>query len=125
MIEDAVTQFEKTVAPIYAGPYVLNHSGVPYSVEDFIPYGYDEREYNSPGFKLPVGALILDYTARIAALLNLRYLANSESLDDRLATWDYVLFQWPFDSFLRRIYLMCALCTLPYHLLLGGVGRGG
>jgi aminopeptidase-like protein len=37
--------------------HVLNHFGAPYSVEDFIPYGYDERQYNSPGFKLPVGAL--------------------------------------------------------------------
>jgi aminopeptidase-like protein len=37
--------------------HVLNHSGAPYSVEDFIPYGYDERQYNSPGFKLPIGAL--------------------------------------------------------------------
>jgi aminopeptidase-like protein len=38
--------------------HVLDHSGVPHSVEDFIPYGYDERQYNSPGFKLPVGALM-------------------------------------------------------------------
>ena len=38
--------------------HVLNHSGVPHSVEDFVPYGYDERQYNSPGFKLPVGALM-------------------------------------------------------------------
>ena len=26
-------------------------------VEDFVPYGYDERNYCSPGFDLPVGAL--------------------------------------------------------------------
>ena len=38
--------------------HVLNYSGVPHSVEDFIPYGYDERQYNSPGFKLSVGALM-------------------------------------------------------------------
>ena len=38
--------------------HVLSHSGVPHSVEEFIPYGYDERQYNSPGFKLPVGALM-------------------------------------------------------------------
>jgi aminopeptidase-like protein len=38
--------------------HVLNHSGVPHSVEDFIPYGYDERQYNSPGFKLSVGTLM-------------------------------------------------------------------
>jgi aminopeptidase-like protein len=27
------------------------------AVEDFIPYGYDERQYCSPGFDLPVGGL--------------------------------------------------------------------
>jgi aminopeptidase-like protein len=27
-------------------------------VLDFYPYGYDERQYNSPGFNLPVGALM-------------------------------------------------------------------
>ncbi|MGC1302354.1 MAG: DUF4910 domain-containing protein [Caulobacteraceae bacterium] len=26
------------------------------TVEDFIPYGYDERQYNAPGFRAPVGA---------------------------------------------------------------------
>lgn len=27
-------------------------------VIDFFPYGYDERQYNSPGFRLPVGSLM-------------------------------------------------------------------
>ncbi|MGH9464577.1 MAG: DUF4910 domain-containing protein, partial [Thermoanaerobaculia bacterium] len=26
-------------------------------IEEFIPYGYDERQYASPGFRLPVGSL--------------------------------------------------------------------
>ena len=37
--------------------HVLRHSGAPYSVVDFTPYGYDERQYCSPGFNLPVGNL--------------------------------------------------------------------
>jgi len=37
--------------------YVLKHSGHPYQVRDFSPYGYDERQYCSPGFNLPVGSL--------------------------------------------------------------------
>ena len=38
--------------------HVLSTSGVDYSIEEFSPYGYDERQYNSPGFKLPVGCLM-------------------------------------------------------------------
>lgn len=38
--------------------YVLKHSGHPYISEDFSPYGYDERQYCSPGFNLPVGCLM-------------------------------------------------------------------
>ena len=35
--------------------HVLRHSGLDYSIIDFFPYGYDERQYCSPGFNLPVG----------------------------------------------------------------------
>lgn len=45
-------------APIdRAAAYVLRVSGRPHTVEDFSPYGYDERQYCSPGFDLPVGSL--------------------------------------------------------------------
>jgi|SRR5690242_3176023 len=37
--------------------HVLATSGSPYNVRDFSPYGYDERQYCSPGFNLPVGCL--------------------------------------------------------------------
>jgi aminopeptidase-like protein len=37
--------------------HLLSHSGEPYNVRDFSPYGYDERQYCSPGFNLPVGCL--------------------------------------------------------------------
>ena len=38
--------------------HVLARSGDPYRIEDFWPWGYDERQYNSPGFDLPVGCLM-------------------------------------------------------------------
>lgn len=37
--------------------YVLKHSGQPYETVEFSPYGYDERQYCSPGFNLAVGSL--------------------------------------------------------------------
>jgi len=38
--------------------HVLQHSGSDYEIMDFSPYGYDERQFCSPGFNLPVGALM-------------------------------------------------------------------
>ena len=37
--------------------HALRSSGQPHQVIDFSPYGYDERQYCSPGFNLPVGSL--------------------------------------------------------------------
>ena len=36
----------------------LKHSGFEFNVIDFFPFGYDERQYCSPGFNLPVGCLM-------------------------------------------------------------------
>lgn len=41
-----------------AAEHVLRCSGTEYQVEDFLPYGYDERQFCSPGFDLPVGCLM-------------------------------------------------------------------
>jgi aminopeptidase-like protein len=38
--------------------HVLRHSGRPYEVMPFNPYGYDERQFCSPAFDLPVGCLM-------------------------------------------------------------------
>jgi aminopeptidase-like protein len=37
---------------------VLADSGLAHDVIDFFPYGYDERQYNSPGYRLAVGSLM-------------------------------------------------------------------
>ncbi|PON17346.1 peptidase M28 [Candidatus Entotheonella serta] len=36
--------------------HVLQHSSTASNVVDFIPYGYDERQYCSPGINLPMGS---------------------------------------------------------------------
>jgi aminopeptidase-like protein len=37
--------------------HVLRHGSAPWQVRPFSPYGYDERQFCSPGFNLPVGRL--------------------------------------------------------------------
>ena len=41
-----------------AAAHVLKHSGADYSIVEFHPYGYDERQFCSPGFNLPIGCLM-------------------------------------------------------------------
>jgi aminopeptidase-like protein len=38
--------------------HVLKHSGKEHEIMDFFPYGYDERQFCSPGFNLPVGCFM-------------------------------------------------------------------
>jgi aminopeptidase-like protein len=38
--------------------HVLRHQSEPSEILEFSPYGYDERQYCSPGFNLPVGCLM-------------------------------------------------------------------
>lgn len=45
-------QIDKIVA------HVLKHSAKAYEIIDFFPYGYDERQYCSPGFNLAVGCMM-------------------------------------------------------------------
>jgi aminopeptidase-like protein len=40
-----------------AAAHVLKHSGQRYEILEFSPYGYDERQYCSPGINLSVGRL--------------------------------------------------------------------
>ena len=41
-----------------AAAHVLKHQGDSQEILEFSPYGYDERQYCSPGFNLPVGCLM-------------------------------------------------------------------
>lgn len=38
--------------------HILKHSGDPFSSKDFAPEGYDQRQFCSPGFNLPVGCFM-------------------------------------------------------------------
>lgn len=55
---------------------VFRHAGAPYEILDFIPYGYDERQYCSPGFDMPVGCFMRTPNARYA-----EYHTSADNLD--------------------------------------------
>ncbi|MEO8439951.1 MAG: DUF4910 domain-containing protein [Spartobacteria bacterium] len=69
--------------------HVLSHSGKPSEVIDFSPYGYDERQYCSPGFDLPVGCLMRsrhgEFPEYHTSADNLQFV-RAEALADSLAT---------------------------------------
>ena len=66
---------------------VLKDSEYDYDIEDFFPYGYDERQYCSPGINLPVGCLMRTPHGR--------YEEYHTSADDL----NFVNSQYLFDSF--------------------------
>jgi aminopeptidase-like protein len=41
-----------------AAALALARSGRPHRIVDFTPWGYDERQFNAPGFRLPIGSLM-------------------------------------------------------------------
>ncbi len=59
-----------------AAAHVLGHSGLNPAIVDFSPYGYDERQYCSPGFNLPVG---LFQRSRFGAIP--QYHTSADNLD--------------------------------------------
>lgn len=59
--DDGPFHYKKTVngeVVDLAAEHVLRHSGHAYQMLEFSPYGYDERQYGSPGIALPVGCLM-------------------------------------------------------------------
>lgn len=59
-----------------AASQVLAHRGDASQVIDFFPYGYDERQYNSPGFRLAVGSLMRGRHGQFA-----EYHTSADNLD--------------------------------------------
>lgn len=66
----SVADIDRTVA------HVLHESGEAHTVNDFVPYGYDERQYCSPGFNLPVGVLMRTPNGQFA-----EYHTSADNLD--------------------------------------------
>ena len=56
--------------------HILRHSGREYRTVEFSPYGYDERQYCSPGFDLPVGCLMRSHHGEFP-----QYHTSADNLD--------------------------------------------
>ena len=69
--------------------HVLKHSGNDYEIMDFSPYGYDERQFCSPGFDLPVGCFMRTPHGRFP-----EYHTSADNLD-------FVQPQYLTDSFMK------------------------
>lgn len=65
--------------------HVLKHSGGDHEIHEFSPWGYDERQFCSPGFNLPIGCLMRTLNGRFpeyhTSADNLEFV-RPESLDD-------------------------------------------
>lgn len=74
--------------------HVLKHSEQPYEIQEFTPYGYDERQYCSPGFNLAVGSLSRTPHGRFAeyhtSADNLSFI-QADCLDDSLQKYQAVI----------------------------------
>lgn len=64
------TEIDQTMA------HVLGASGMPHEIQDFHPYGYDERQFCSPGFNLPVGCFMRTPNGRFP-----EYHTSADNLD--------------------------------------------
>jgi aminopeptidase-like protein len=59
-----------------AAEHVLKHSGSDYEILEFSPYGYDERQFCSPGINLPIGCLMRTPFAKFS-----EYHTSADDLD--------------------------------------------
>jgi len=74
--------------------HVLKHSGSSFEIIDFSPYGYDERQYCSPGFNLPMGCLMRTPHGRFP-----EYHTSADNLD-------FVRLEYLADSFSKFISVL-------------------
>lgn len=90
--------------------HVLGQSGEGHRTLDFYPYGYDERQYCSPGFDLPVGCLMRSehgtFPQYHTSADNLAFV-TAEALAGTLATCEAVLEVLEHDRVCRNLNPKC------------------
>jgi aminopeptidase-like protein len=74
-----------------AAAHVLQHSSRPHQIIQFFPYGYDERQYCSPGFNLPVGCFMRtphgQYPEYHTSADNLGFIKIESLADSFISAW--------------------------------------
>lgn len=74
--------------------HVLRTSGAPHRILPFVPYGYDERQYCSPGFDMPVGCFMRSPNGTFpeyhTSADNLDFIRKEALLDSLEALWRIV-----------------------------------
>jgi aminopeptidase-like protein len=83
--------------------YVLRSSGEEFSILDFVPYGYDERQYCSPGFNLPIGCFMRTPHGQYP-----EYHTSADNLD-------FVKTQFLADSFVKILSVLFVLENNEVH----------
>ena len=77
-----------------AAALALRDSGTDHDEIDFYPFGYDERQYNSPGFRAPVGSLMRGRHGRFpeyhTSADSLEFI-SAENLAESLATVEAIV----------------------------------
>ena len=110
-----------------AARHVLRRSGRPHEILDFVPYGYDERQYCSPGFDLAVGCLMRTPHGRYAeyhtSADNVDFV-SAASLADSYATCLAILEILEHDAYYINQYPK-GEPQLGRRGLYGAVGGGG
>jgi aminopeptidase-like protein len=87
-----------------AAIHALKHSGKEYEIIDFFPYGYDERQYCSPGFNLAVGCLMRTPHGHFP-----EYHTSADNLD-------FVQPEYLADSFSKSVAVLNVLENNKKHL---------
>lgn len=89
--------------------YVLENGPYPYVAQDFYPYGYDERQYCSPGINLPVGNLtrsVFGYQEYHTSADNLDFI-SAEELDKSFDIYRSILQHWDCNHFYLNLHPKC------------------
>lgn len=87
-------------------PYVLKESGHPYEILDFVPYGYDERQFCSPGINLPVGSLTRStygYYEYHTSADNMQFI-SAEELNSSYEVYDKLIKTWDANTYYLNLY---------------------